>query len=124
MPRNPIGERAMTDAERQRRRRQRLREQQPNRNSHDMPQSDRARVRMLETLLQRARERQAELEADLRRAQEPMPAAHGITPELYRFVKGALHPDRVTDPAAKEYLQAAFVRFTELVDNGGGANLP
>lgn len=119
MSRKPIGERAMTDAERQRRRRQRLREQHPNRDSHDIPQSDRAHIRMLEELLRQARERQQQLEEELREAQQDRAQPRSdlvIAAEIYRFVRAALHPDRVTDPAAKEYLQTRFVQFSDLVE--------
>lgn len=86
MSRRPIGERAMTDGERQQRRRRRLREQRPSPDAEIMRQRDDAirerraalaRCRGLEAALQGAaheltatRERCRQLEAELKRLRD------------------------------------------------------
>ena len=90
---------------------------------------------MLETV---GRERNAaikrchQLEAELREAQKrgrqlemELLKAHSveISPRMYRLVLSLLHPDRVVDPAAKEYLHGAFVQFTDQVEKAGRDNL-
>src|SRR4051812_35726339 len=126
MPRKPLGEHAMTAAERQRRRRERLREQQPIRDDapcHEIPRDLKREMDALRRERDAALARIGALETELGRAQE-RPGGHGITPALYRLVRAALHPDRVTDPATKKYLQEAFIKFTDAIEKGGGANLP
>lgn len=79
------------------------------------------RCRELEALLDTMRQHYREERRHDREELQDYKQAHPrgelvIAAEIYRYVRAALHPDRVTDPAAKEYLHTQFVRFSELVE--------
>lgn len=121
MPRTPIGDVAMTGAERMRRYRLKhgvtksVTKPTAAHPDHVAEELDKLR-RERDAALERCRQ----LEAQLQRA-DAVPNGQVIATGLYKFVRATLHPDRVTDPEAKQYLQAAFVRFTEAVEKAGGA---
>jgi hypothetical protein len=67
----------------------------------------------------------AELERELEALQARYRELEGMrTPDpLFRWLRAALHPDRLVDPAAKRYLGETFVELTERVKKAGGAGL-
>jgi len=67
MPRHPIGDRAMTDAERQRRRRERLRQKKPNPLTKAQAEALKERVRVLEAELAQERAKMAAVKRNPRK---------------------------------------------------------
>lgn len=88
MPRHPIGDRAMTDAERQRRRREKLRQERP-------APDEATRVRQLEAEVARLRSRIAELE----RLTEASPPVQSAAPEDPAAKMRRLHEEMLRENA-------------------------
>jgi hypothetical protein len=111
MPRPPLGEKAMTDAERQRRRRERLRKEQ------GPKLSDRQKLIEAQKEIDRLRRRVRNLEAEreLRKIDTILKdaAKGGISFATRSTIMKALHPDRQPSEAERAEACRAFTAWVD-----------